>query len=113
MTFRPLHAAQVRLMRDKFYVPLDEFTGYTRDRFQKDPRIGTLYSQAAGLTHFLVFYDGGRYRDALVAFLLAVYTGHDTHETLSKLTGEDYKTLDAKYREFIENNAVQQPASGK
>jgi hypothetical protein len=97
-----VYAAQVRLLRDKFYIPLDEFTSYSRDRFQRDPRIGTFYSQAAGLTHFLVFYDNGRYRDALMGFLLAVYTGKDDHETLSRLTGESYKSLDAKYREFME-----------
>jgi hypothetical protein len=109
-----LYAARVRLLRDKIYVPLDEFTSYPRERFQRDPRIGQFYSQAAGLTHFLVFYDGGRYRDALMAFLLAIYTGKDDHETLSKLTGETYKTLDAKYREFIEKDVTpqqQQPAS--
>ena len=107
-----MHAAQVRLLHDKFYVPLDEFTSYTQQRFQGDPRIATFYTQAAGLTHFLAFYDGGRYRDALMAFLLAIYTGKDDHETLSKLTGESYKTLDAKYREFIEKTvSQQQPAS--
>ena len=36
------------------------------DTLQNDPRIRTLYSQAAGLTHFLIYYDDGRYRDALV-----------------------------------------------
>ena len=53
-----LNAAQFRLLRDKFYVPLQEFVGYGMEKIQKDPRIGTLYSQAAGLTHFLVYYDG-------------------------------------------------------
>ena len=27
------------------------------------------------MTNFLIFYDGGRYRDALVAYLADVYTG--------------------------------------
>jgi hypothetical protein len=98
-----LHAAQVRLLRDKFYVPLKEFTAYGMERLQNDPRIGTLYSQAAGLTNFLVYYDGGRYRDALVAYLVAVYTGRDDPDTLAKLTGVSYSTLDKQYREFIES----------
>ena len=97
-----MHAAQYRLLQDKFYVPLAEFTAYGRERLQADPRIATLYSQAAGLANFLVYYDGGRYRDALVAYLVAVYTGRDGPDTLAKLTGIDYSTLDKQYREFME-----------
>lgn len=98
-----LHAAKYRLMRDNFYVPLDKFVDYGMDRMQKDPRIGTLYSQAAGLTHFLVFFEGGRYRDALVSYLVAVYTGRNNRDTLRRLTGAaSYGTLDKQYRKFIE-----------
>ena len=75
------------------------------EKLQKDPRIGTLYSQAAGLTHFLIYYDGGRYRDALVSYLSAVYSGRDDHDTLAKLTGTDYGELDKQYREFLEGKA--------
>jgi len=98
-----LHAARVRLLRDDFYVPLAEFTAFGMEKFQRDPRIATLYSQAAGLTHFLVFYDNGRYRDALVAYLLAVYEGRDRLDALAQLTGVPYATLDKQYREFIES----------
>ena len=51
-----MHAARYRLLHDHFYVPLDELVGYDMEKLQKDPRIGTLYSQSAGLTHFLVFH---------------------------------------------------------
>jgi hypothetical protein len=97
-----LHAAQYRLLNDKFYVPLAEFTGYGMEKIQKDPRIATLYSQAAGLTNFLVYYGGGRYRDALVLYLVAVYTGRDEPDTLAKLTRANYSELDKQYHEFIE-----------
>ncbi len=97
-----MHAAQVRLLRDDFYVPLEEFTTYGMKRIQSDPRIATLYSQAAGLANFLVYYDGGRYRDALVAYLSAVYTGRDTPGTLAELTGAGYRELDKQYRQFME-----------
>ena len=50
-----MHAAQYRLLHDNFYVPLDEFTGYGMEQLQNDPRIATLYSQAAGLTNFLIY----------------------------------------------------------
>jgi hypothetical protein len=97
-----LRAARYRLLKDNFYVPLAEFTSYGMENIQKSPRIATLYTQAAGLTHFLIYYDGGRYRDALVSYLVAVYSGHDAPDTLSKLTGVSYTELDKQYREFIE-----------
>ncbi len=97
-----MHAARYRLLHDHFYVPLDELVEYTKEKLQNDPRIGTLYSQSAGLTHFLIFQDGGRYRDALVSYLVAVYTGRDDHDTLAKLTGQGFGELDKQYRGFLE-----------
>lgn len=95
--------ARYRLLHSNFYVPLSEFASYGMDRLQSDARIKTLYSQAAGLTHFLVHYDGGRYRDALVAYLAAVYSGRDTALTLPQLALSSFAELDKQYREFIQS----------
>jgi len=97
-----MRAACYRLLQDGFYVPLEEFVSYGMERWQNDLRIATLYSQAAGLTHFLVHYDSGRYREALLRYLLAVYEGRDQLDTLAQLTGVSYAELDEQYREFIE-----------
>jgi len=99
-----MHAARVRLLRDGFYVPLEELTAYGMEKVHQDPRIATLYSQAAGLANFLVYYDGGRYRDALVAYLSAVYDGRDTPDSLAELTGTTYAELDRQYRAFIKSS---------
>jgi len=96
-----MNAARVRFLRDDFYIPLGDFTSWGMKRLQSDPRIATLYSQAAGLTHFLVFAEEGRYRDALVGYLRAVYSGRDTPATLAQLTGKSYDELDSEYREFM------------
>jgi hypothetical protein len=96
-------AARYRLLHDNFYVPLAEFSSFGLQKLQADPRIGTLYSQAAGLTQFLVHYDGGRYRDALVAYLSAVYSGADTPVILAQLTGASFADLDKQYREYIKS----------
>jgi hypothetical protein len=95
-------AARYRLLKDNFYVPLEQLTTYGMEKLQHDPKIATLYSQAAGLTNFLVHYDGGRYRDALAAYLSDVYSGRDTPETLAQLTGASYHQLDQEYRQFME-----------
>lgn len=96
-----MQAARYRLVHDNFYVPLAEFTSYGMEQFQSDKRVATLYSQAAGLTHFLVFHDGGRYRDALVQYLYAVYTGQADAGALARLTGVPYAELDKQYRQFM------------
>jgi len=98
-----LHAAQYRLLVDKFFVPFDEFTAFGMEKLQTDPRIATLYSQAAGMTHFLVYFDGGRYRDALVSYLAAVYSGRDNLDTLSTLCKTSYRELDKQYYAFIKS----------
>jgi hypothetical protein len=94
-------AARYRLLHDKFYVPLADFCNYGMLKWQSDPDVPKLYSQAAGLTQFLIHYDHGRYRDALVAYLAAIYSGRDTHAILSQLTGVSYATLDEQYQEFM------------
>ncbi|NQU23992.1 MAG: hypothetical protein HQ567_22140 [Candidatus Nealsonbacteria bacterium] len=107
-----LHAARYRLLEDNFHVPLDELTTYGMQKLQADKRIATIYSQAAGVTSFLVFYEDGRYRDALVAYLNAVYDGTDKPSTLADLTGTSYPELDKQYRRFIEQS-VRDDATGR
>jgi hypothetical protein len=99
-------AARFRLLEDDFYVPLAEFCGIGMAQLQRDERIAMLYSQASGLTHFLMHYDAGRYRDALVQYLEAVYTGRDRPGTLAELTGESFETLDSQYRDFMQQSAA-------
>ena len=69
--------ARFRLLKDNFYLPLNEFVKYGLEQLQKDPKIPMLYTEAAGLTHFLTHYENGRYRDATVDYLTAIYTGRD------------------------------------
>ena len=95
-------AARYRLLHDHFYVPLEQLTGYGMEKLQNDQKIATLYSQSAGLTYFLLYYDHDRYRDDLVSYLIAVYTGHDGPDTLAQLTGAAYAELDKQYHEFME-----------
>jgi hypothetical protein len=97
-----LEAARRRALVDQFYVPLDQFVLYGMNDLQRDRRIAMLYSQAAGLAHFLMHYDDGRYRDALMSYLEAVYTGEDTPQTLAQLTGKSYVELDREYHQFLE-----------
>jgi hypothetical protein len=96
-----LEAARFRLLEDNFYLPLEQLVLYGIDALQRDPRIAMLYSQSAGLAHFLMHFDGGRYRDALMSYLEAIYTGQDGPDTLAQLTGKSLRELDSEYREFL------------
>lgn len=98
-----LPAARQALVRDQFYVPLEKLVTYNVDTLQGEPNIAKLYSQAAGLATFLMNYDGGRYRGALIGYLEAVYTGRATTRTLAEKTGTSYEELDRQYREFVEH----------
>ncbi|MBX3414425.1 MAG: hypothetical protein KF708_17185 [Pirellulales bacterium] len=93
--------ARFRLLESKFYVPLAQLSGAGMRDFQQDPNLPLLYSQAAGLSHFLMHYDEGRYRDALVALLSLLYAGQDRPGSLPELTGKSYSELDQQYREFM------------
>jgi hypothetical protein len=104
-----MQAARSRLLEKNFYVPLAELTSYGIERVQQDQHIPMLYSQSAGLTHFLVCYDNGRYRDALVAYLAAVYSGRDDANTLAQLAATSYAELDKQYRQFLEIAAKKAP----
>ena len=96
-----MQAARYRLLQQNFYIPLEDFASHGMDYFQNGEELPRLYSQAAALTTFLIHYDNGRYRDALVAYLTAVYTGQDLPNTLVRLTGTSYEELDQQYRQFM------------
>jgi hypothetical protein len=105
-----LQDATIRLCRDNFHIPLAELVTFDMLRVQENRRIiGPLYSQMAGLTYFLLHYDNGRYRDAVVAYLQAVYAGRDNLNTLAQLAGVPYSTLDKQYRAFIEGLRDKKP----
>lgn len=85
-----------------YHIPLAELTGWGIQRFQSQADLRPLYSESAGLAHFLMHYDAGRYRQPLVDYLQAIYTQRDTPQTLSQLTGTAYRQLDKEYRGFLD-----------
>lgn len=98
-------AAQYRLLHDKYYVPLNRFASMGKLVFQSDDHIEKNYSQASGLTHFFLHYDGGRYRDALVRHIELLYRPGAARQRvpgLDQLTGTPYEQLDEQYREHMQ-----------
>jgi len=94
-------AARKRLQDDNFYVPLRELASLGMTELQHDTRLPAIYSQIAGQSLFFMHADAGRYRPGLMSYLIAVYTGRATADTLEKLTGQKFEQLDEQYREFM------------
>ncbi|MGH7140623.1 MAG: DUF1570 domain-containing protein, partial [Pirellulales bacterium] len=98
-----LKNARNRLLRDEFYIGLADLCRLGMKAFQQQEDLKAVYSQAAGMTYFLMFADERRCRKALGDYLSAVYTNRDRPSTLSELTGVSYDKLDEQYQRFIRN----------
>ena len=97
-------AARYRKTVDRYYLPLEKFTSLGKDAFQAHPQIENNYSQASGLAHFFMHFDGGRYRDDLIEHLHQLYQQAETGrrpKSLEDLTGVDFADLDQQYGEYV------------
>jgi hypothetical protein len=102
-------AARYHLLKQDFYVPFAQVNMLGMRDLQTHPAVAKLYSQMAAMTYLLICTDGGRCRDALVAYLSAVYNGSQDPNLLARLIGTSYADLDRKYREFIETSLPDKP----
>lgn len=97
-----LPTARQRL-REGFYVPLAELTQLGQRDVQRHAEIAKLYGHSSGLVAYLMDGENGRYREALVRYLDAVYSGRDTARSLAEAAGVDYSKLDGQYRRHAES----------
>jgi hypothetical protein len=89
--------------RDGFYVPVAELSRMGKTDVQQYHEIAKLYSQSAGLSAFLMHADDGRYRESLIGYLKAVYSGRDSGGTLAETTGRSFDELDEAYRRYMQS----------
>ncbi|QGJ71639.1 Hypothetical protein PBC10988_33460 [Planctomycetales bacterium 10988] len=89
-----------------FYLPFEEMTSLNMQSFQTHPDVVKLYSQATGQTHFLMHYENGKYRPALMAYLKAIYEGREHRHLLVELTGTSYERLDQEYHEYLRQSLM-------
>ena len=94
-------AARHRLLEDDFYVPLAELVraghATTCSTTRGSPQ---LYSQSAGLADFFMHDGGGRYREALVRYLEAIYAGRATATTLGRADDRHLRKARQPVRRF-------------
>ncbi len=96
-----LPAAYHRCIVDDYYVPLAELCPLGTTDLQRRDDIAQLYSQSAGLATFLMHYQDGIYREALIKYLQLIYAGRDKPTTLQEVTGQSFAELDKQYREYL------------
>ena len=96
-----LPAARHRRLVDDYYVPLAELSALGTADLQRRSDIARLYSQSAGLATFLVHYQDGVYRPALVTLLQLIYKGRDKVDSLEQLTGQSFEQLDNEYEAYL------------
>jgi len=92
-----LQYARFRRLQEQFYVPVTELMALSRNQLQRDKRIRKIYSQAAGLTHYLMDAKAGSMREDYVEFLRQVYVGKAEASTLSA----KISNLDRDYAEYL------------
>ena len=97
-----LQYARYRRLQENFYVPLSDLASFGREALQRDTRIRRIYSQAAGLTHFLMDGQSGRHRAGLIQYLRQVYQGRDRLDELERSTATSYAMLDQQYQSFLD-----------
>lgn len=99
-----MKGARIYAVNMNQFIPFEEFVLVTGSKWGEKLR-NDYYCEACGLANFLVFYDHGRYRDVFGRMLFDVYSGRDTVESLTKLTGADWDTLNREYKEYISQDA--------
>lgn len=96
-----LQMARYRALTGDFYMPLEKLTSLSREELQGEADIRKIYSQSAGLFHFFMDGNDGKYRPSLIKYLRAIYEKRDRSDTLAKLIGKSYAELDAEYKAYL------------
>lgn len=100
-----IYWARHRVLVEGYYLPLEQFDRLGMRLFQAAPNQDDLrrrYSQSTGLTHFLIHYDNGRYRDGFLEYLTRLYASSATSRRgLQTILGVPYQLLDRQYRDHL------------
>ena len=92
-----LQFARYRTLGGIGAVSLQTLTAMSQRELQQRNDIPVIYSQSAGVTHFLV----RNHRNAFMRYVDAVYSGRDTKGTLTAATGLTFDELEDEYKRYL------------
>ena len=98
---RRLQYARYRALNEQFYLPLADLAALNKDALQAHPEIRKLYSQSAGMAHFLMDGPHPQYRSAFIHSLGELYRSHRGARSVGEILGEPTSTLDHGYHDFL------------
>lgn len=106
-----LQFARFRALREGFFIPIEQLTQLSQEEVQRHPRIGALYSQAAGVTQFLMHHPNGiSTRTRLQEYLRDVYRGQRNPANIAERLDTTEEALNRDYLSFLRcnNESLQQ-----
>lgn len=93
--------ARLRFQREGFFVPMVELDALSREELQSNPNIKRIYTQASGVTQFLMAGEAGRYRDSFLQLIKSFYKDRRFKESIEQ-TIMPLDQLDRAYQRFLE-----------
>jgi Leucine-rich repeat (LRR) protein len=102
-----LQFARYRGLSNDFLLPLEKLAAMNRADLQASEDIRKIYTQSAGLSHYLMDAQGGIYREPTVTVFRALYEGRDTVGALEKLLGASSAELDRDYLGYLQVTDVE------
>ncbi|MCE9527283.1 MAG: hypothetical protein K8R36_14650 [Planctomycetales bacterium] len=97
-----LQFARYRGLSGDFLMPLEKLSALGRKDLQASEDIRKIYSQAAGLSHFLMDAQDGLYREPAISIFRALYDGRDTTDAFAKVLGASDAELDRDYLAYLQ-----------
>ena len=98
---RRLQYARLRRLKEQFRFPLEELSKLGRQEFQRLPDIPKIYSQSAGIAHYLMDSNNGTLQKSLMEFLELAYRGRLRPGTFSKVIGQSSQEIEEAYAEYL------------
>ncbi len=97
-----LQFARYRRLRAGYFVPFAELSVLGRNDFIRRDDVRRLYSQSAGLVHYLMDGEQGELRPGFLRFLGGVYQGRESTDRLFAGVGRSAGQLEQGYTVFLQ-----------
>ena len=103
---RRLQFARLRRLKEQFKIPMQQLASASKDKFQRFPDLAKLYSQSAGVTHYLMDSEYGTNREVLIEFLRLSYQGKLKKNAFEKMIGKSFAEIETGYEKFLRVGAA-------